>query len=106
MQEKPLPPLGPGIPEQSKEAYRVNLKISNRLQRIARVIERELEKAGVSRDEAQFSLLVWGPDRVQYVSTAEREDVKKAMREVLDRWDTPGADLGKVQPLLGGMSDG
>ena len=44
---------------------------------------------------AQFSLLVWqnNPDgsgaNVNYVSNAQRDTVKRALREVLDRWETP-----------------
>lgn len=88
-------------PEKSRDALMLNHRISNRLQRIARLIEKELEKAGADREDAQFSLLIWGPDRMQYVSTAERSTVKEAMKEMIAKWDTD--DLGPVQKPLGGM---
>lgn len=90
-------------PEKSRHAMQLNVNIGNRLQRIARMLEKELRKAGADRGDAQFSLLVWGPDRVQYVSNAERGDVKIAMHELLKKWDKPGADLGKPKPPLGGL---
>lgn len=90
-------------PEKTKRALDINIKIGKRLQKIARMITIELERVGVSNDDAQFSLLVWGPDRVQYVGTATRETSKAAMKELLERWDKPQEELG---PLLRPPVDG
>lgn len=62
------------------------VKISRNLQRIAKMIDRELAKLAEGT-RVPFSLYTWGGDRVQYVSNCAREDAKKAMQECLDRWD-------------------
>lgn len=90
-------------PENSKEALARAVRIGQRLKKIARLIEKELEKAGADRDSTQFSLLVWGEARVQYVGTATRETVKEAMLELLDRWEKNDPDLGIPAMPLGGL---
>jgi hypothetical protein len=90
-------------PEPSKEALARAVRVGQRLQKIARMIERELEKAGADRDHVQFSLLVWGEGRTQYVGNAERSGVATAMREVLTRWETGDKDLGVPRLPLGGL---
>lgn len=89
-------------PENNRRDLNLNVRIGNRLQRIARMLEKELEKAGAKTDDAQFSLLIWGPGRMQYVSNAERADVKNAMKEMVEKWDRD-PDLGKPSLPLGGM---
>lgn len=90
-------------PEKSARDLNLNVKIGNRLQRIARLIEKELTKAGADKDEVQFSLLVWGPGRMQYVSNAERSSVRDGMAEMVEKWDRAGEDLGKPSLPLGGL---
>ena len=63
------------------------VKLSRNLQRIAKMLDRELEKAAGTR--VPWSLYTWGGKRCQYVSNAPREEIKTAMRECLDRWDQP-----------------
>lgn len=91
-------------PEKDRGDLVLNVKVGRRLQRIARMIEKELGKAGADREQVQFSLLVWGPGRSQYVSNARREDVKTALVELIERWDTE-ADLGQPKMPLGGEYD-
>lgn len=70
----------------------IPIKVSLRLQAIAREVDRLLlEAAG---EKQLFSLVVWVPGQVQYVSNAERADVARAMTELLGKWragepDTP-----------------
>lgn len=63
------------------------VKVSRRLQRIARLIDKELKAAGVLG--MTWSLYTWGGGRAQYVSNAKRDDVKIAMQEALARWNEP-----------------
>lgn len=98
--------MGRPYPETNRSDLAVNARISNRLQRIARMVEKELEKAGADKDRAQFSLLIWGPGRMQYCSNAERSDVRNAMQEMVTKWDKDGEDLGPVRLPLGGFGRG
>jgi len=93
-------------PEINRSDLVLNTRISNRLQRIARMIEKELEKAGADKDRVSFSLLIWGPGRMQYCSNAERSDVRNAMQEMVTKWDKDGEDLGPVRLPLGGFGRG
>ena len=73
-------------------ADNIPVKVSLRLQAIAREVDRLLTEAADGKQ--LFSLLVWVPGQVQYVSNAERQDVAKAMEELLGKWrsdlpDTP-----------------
>lgn len=73
-------------------ADNIPVKVSLRLQTIAREIDRLLAEAADGKQ--LFSLLVWVPGEVQYVSNAERQDVARAMEELLGKWraglpDTP-----------------
>jgi len=63
------------------------VKLSRNLQRIAKMLDRELEK--VTGTRVPFSLYTWGGQRAQYISNAPRNEIKVAMRECLDRWDQP-----------------
>jgi hypothetical protein len=57
------------------------------LQTLAEVLDETLKEVAPG---THFSLLVWQQGGVNYVSNADRESCRKAMREVLERWDTPG----------------
>lgn len=70
-----------------KLTFAQQVAISRRLQKIARMIDRELEAAAGER--VAFSLYTWGGQRSQYISNAPRDDIKAAMRETLDRWEEP-----------------
>lgn len=59
--------------------------ISRRMERIARMIDKELSKATGGK-RVPFSLYTWGGHRAQYVSNTDRDQAKAAMRECLDRW--------------------
>lgn len=67
--------------------YQQQVAIARRLQKIARLIDKELTAAAGQR--VPFSLYTWGGNRSQYVGNAPREDVKAAMQETLDRWNEP-----------------
>lgn len=95
--------MPPDLPNETPAQLALNARISNRLQKLARMIEKELAKAGTNKDETQFSLLIWGPGgRMQYVSNAERETVRLALIELADKW-TEEQDLGPVKLPLGGL---
>lgn len=64
------------------------VEISKRMQRIARLIDKELSKATGGK-RVPFSLYTWGGHRAQYVSNVARDDAKVAMQECLDRWAEP-----------------
>ncbi|MDG3040470.1 hypothetical protein [Roseicyclus marinus] len=61
------------------------VEISKRLQKIARLIDKQLAKATGGK-RVPFSLYTWGGHRAQYVSNVARDDAKVAMQECLDRW--------------------
>lgn len=63
------------------------VKISRNLQRIARMLDKELTK--VTGKRVPWSLYTWGGQRAQYVSNSPREEIKAAMKELLDRWNQP-----------------
>jgi hypothetical protein len=92
------------IPNENHAEYQANARISNRLQRIGRMLEKELTKAAGKEDDVHFALLVFHGGRVQYCSNAERDSIRDAMKELVSKWDIPGADLGPVDKKLGGMN--
>jgi hypothetical protein len=62
-------------------------KISPLLPAIAEALAEELEK--IAGEKVLFALHIFGEGedhRAQYVSNADREDVAKALRELLDHW--------------------
>lgn len=67
------------------EDERVRLRASAFMQSIARTIAQRLENAKLSMG---FSLVIFTPGRVQYVSNCKREDVQQAFAELLHRWTT------------------
>jgi len=60
------------------------VKISRRLKHIAKMVDRELEKACGKR--VPFSLFTWGGKRSQYVANTDRDQAMIAMTETLERW--------------------
>lgn len=73
-----------------------NVKISEQLQDIADALSKLLDEVG--GEHVLFALHVFGEGdehRAQYVANCKREDVAAAMRQLLDRWETAGADDGK-----------
>ena len=89
---------------ETPEQHRVAVRIANRMQKIARMIEKELTKAGADKDEVQFSLQVWSNGRMQYVSNAERATVRDAMVELVAKWDKE-KEPGLPRLPLGGLED-
>lgn len=67
--------------------YEQQVAIARRLQKIARLIDKELKAATGQR--VPFSLYTWGGNRSQYISNVDRAEVKAAMQETLDRWNEP-----------------
>ncbi|SDL36330.1 hypothetical protein [Paracoccus chinensis] len=67
--------------------YEQQVAIARRLQKIARLIDKELTAAAGQR--VPFSLYTWGGNRSQYISNTARAEVKVAMQETLDRWNEP-----------------
>jgi hypothetical protein len=58
--------------------------ISRKLKKIAKMVDRELEKACGKR--VPFSLFTWGGLRSQYVSNTDRDQAMIAMGETIERW--------------------
>lgn len=75
--------------------------VSLRMQRIAKLVDKELRKAAGVR--VPFSLYVWGGGRSQYVANVDRRDAMVVMQETLDRWKRHEPDLGA--PHLDGMQE-
>lgn len=69
-----------------KLTFADQVSIAWRLQDIARMIAMELS-AATGGKLVPFSLYTWGGQRTLYVANCNREDVKAAMRETLERWD-------------------
>lgn len=90
-------------PGETRQALADAVRIGKRLPKIARWIERELQK--ITGKRVLFSLLVWGDARVQYVSNADREDVKLAIIELMGRWGIEAEELGVPTMPLGGVRD-
>ncbi len=63
------------------------VKISRNLQRLAKLLDKELIK--VTGKRVPWSLYTWGGNRCQYISNSPREESKVAMQECLDRWNEP-----------------
>lgn len=63
------------------------VKIGRNLQRIAKLLDKELTK--ITGKRVPWSLYTWGGHRCQYVSNSPRDDTKAAMQECLDRWNEP-----------------
>lgn len=72
--------------------YLDQVAIAQRLRGLADHIEDELRAATGKR--VGFSLLTWGNGRSQYVSNCQRDTIKAGMRELIERWDVPGEELG------------
>ena len=102
---RPINSSSPWAAKETTEERQLNVRIGNRLQRIARLLQKEFSKCGAKEDQVQFSLLVWGPGRMQYVSDAERSTVKEAMQEMVAKWDDDKQELGKPEMPLGGIKD-
>lgn len=65
--------------------------VSRNLQAIARDLDEVLERAAGER--VAFSLIVWTPERVNYIGNGNREQVAAGMREFLAKWEAGGADV-------------
>jgi hypothetical protein len=59
------------------------------MQTLAKGLDDTLKEIVPGR-RTNFSLIIWQDGEANYVSNADRESVKKALREVLQRWDVPG----------------
>ncbi len=66
-------------------SFEQQVRVAKRLQRIARMIDAELKKAGA--EGMPWSLYTWGGHRAQYVSNVtDRSQSVAAMQETIDRW--------------------
>lgn len=88
------------LPQETAEDYARAVKVARRLQKIGRMIDRELEKAAGQR--VTFTLMTHDSGRTQYVSNGQRDNMREIMQELLDRWDS-NPDLGVPQQKLGGI---
>lgn len=71
-----------------KRADRHAKLISTKLQRIAKMIDRELANLQLpGEDPALFSLLVYTGGAVQYIGNGDRADTKRLMASVVARWE-------------------
>jgi hypothetical protein len=68
------------------------VKVSLQMQRIAKLVDKELRKAAGVR--VPFSMFTWGGGRSQYVANVDRSDAMAVMQETLDRWNRHEPDLG------------
>lgn len=70
-----------------KLTFDQQVAIAKRLKRIARMIDKEL--AAAAGERVPFSLYTWGGHRCQYVSNTDRDQIRVAMQECLNRWNEP-----------------
>jgi hypothetical protein len=77
------------------------LRVSLALQRIAKLVDKELRQAAGT--PVPFSLFTWGGGRSQYVANVDRSDAMRVMQETLDRWKRHEPDLGP--PHLDGKGE-
>jgi phosphotransferase system IIB component len=80
----------PGAGMTDKMTFENQVRLSRNLQRIAKLLEKELKQAAGCK--VLFSLYTWSGQRVQYVSNSNRDDVKTAMLELLARWENNSPD--------------
>lgn len=76
--------------EPSVFTFEQQVRVAKRLQRIARLIDKELAAAGAPR--MPWSFYTWGGNRAQYVSNTDRADAIKAMKECIERWEKGSPD--------------
>ena len=67
------------------------VNVSRNLQAIARELDEALERAAGER--VAFSLIVWTPERVNYVGNGDREQVAAGMRELVAKREAGMADV-------------
>ncbi|MFN3250100.1 hypothetical protein [Roseibium album] len=72
-----------------------NIAISKELETIARMVSKRLMRATGGKP-VPFSLYTWGGNRSQYVSNIDRDQVKAAMQETLERWNEDDGPLHKT----------
>jgi hypothetical protein len=96
------------VPERDKKksdgvmlSAQQQVRVSLAMQRIARIVDKELRRAAGTR--VPFSLFTWGGGRSQYVANVERADAMTVMQETLDRWNRHEPDLGT--PHLDGKGE-
>lgn len=77
------------------------VQVSLVMQRIAKIVDKELRKAAGRR--VPFSLFTWGGARSQYVANVTRADAMTVMQETLQRWKRHEPDLGA--PHLDGKGE-
>lgn len=70
--------------EPSAFTFEQQVAVAKSLRRIAKMIDKELAKAGAPR--MPWSLFTWGGHRGQYVSNVERKHARLAIQETLERW--------------------
>ena len=80
---------------------RQQIAVSKEMQRVARVIDRNLTR--VAGQRVPFSLFVWGGARSQYVANVSRAEAMEVMQETLNRWHRHEPDLGP--PHLDGIGE-
>jgi hypothetical protein len=78
-------------------------KTKNLLLALSKGIEAVLTK--MAGNNVRFALIVWedrggGKSKANYVSNALRSDVRDAMKEMVDRWDTADHEKNEVKSDL------
>lgn len=80
------------MPKKTDE--QVQYQVSRMMNKLARRIQSEL-KRGTGQDLG-FSLVVFPPganELTSYISNCKREEVKEALRQLLEYWDQDGPDV-------------
>lgn len=75
--------------------YADNIAVSKEMQKIAKMIDRRLERATGGK-RVPFSLFTWGGNRSQYVANTDRDQAKLAMEETLSRWAEDDGPIHKT----------
>lgn len=73
-----------------KRAERQAVRISNRLRHVAKQVEKSLDAIMLPGEEKPlFALFVFTGGVAQYIGNGEREDIKRVVATVINRWDNP-----------------
>lgn len=70
---------------------KATIRLSQNLQKIARKLEKEIEKA--SGENIGFTLLIYTEGRASYVSNVDRTDSIRELKYLLELWEQGMPDI-------------
>lgn len=67
------------------------IKVSRELRELCNTVDDRLRQ--IAGERVGFSLIVYTAPRASYMSSVEREQAVKAIKELLDYWESGGPDV-------------